>query len=65
LEWAFRRLDLFALHLSVTASKTAAIELYRKVGFQECGRYRLSRFEPAGRHDEILMEMLREDWQPD
>jgi RimJ/RimL family protein N-acetyltransferase len=62
IDWAFRSLDLFTLHLSVTAQNTSAIELYRKCGFRECGRYRLSRFAPDGRSDEVLMELMREDW---
>lgn len=62
MEWAFRHLDLYAVHLSVTASNGAAIGLYAKCGFRECGRYTLSRHEPDGRHDEVHMELLRSDW---
>jgi RimJ/RimL family protein N-acetyltransferase len=62
LRWAFQSLDLNCLHLSVTAANSAAIELYKGCGFRECGRYSQSRFSPQGRHDEVLMELLREDW---
>lgn len=63
LEWAFAYLDLFALHLSVTASNIPAVSLYKKCGFVECGKHTSSRHEPDGCHDEILMELLREDWE--
>jgi RimJ/RimL family protein N-acetyltransferase len=63
IDWAFGALDLFTLHLSVTAKNKSAIELYRKCGFQECGRYRSSRFAPDGRSDEVLMELMRDDWK--
>jgi RimJ/RimL family protein N-acetyltransferase len=62
LDWAFNSLDLFTVHLSMTESNAAAVALYEQCGFRACGRYRLSRFEPAGRFDEIHMELLREDW---
>lgn len=62
LEWGFRSLNLFSVHLSTTASNRGAVALYQKCGFRECGRYKLSRYEPDGRFDEIHMELLREDW---
>ncbi|MET8752217.1 GNAT family protein [Streptomyces sp. NPDC004667] len=57
LEWAFGELDLYSVHLSVSASNLHAISLYQNAGFHECGRYTESRREGGGRHDEILMEM--------
>ncbi|MGO4682123.1 GNAT family N-acetyltransferase [Hyphomicrobium sp. 2TAF46] len=64
IDWAFQSLDLFTLHLSVTAANQSAIELYRGCGFRECGRYQLSRFSRDGRSDEVLMELMRSDWPP-
>ena len=61
--WAFRHLDLHSLHLSVTASNSAAISLYVRCGYVECGRYTGSRHEPDGRHDEVHMELLRSAWE--
>lgn len=61
--WAFRHLDLLAIHLSVTSSNGGAIALYRRCGFVECGRYAQSRHEPDGRHDEIHMELLKSTWE--
>jgi len=63
LDWAFRYLDLFAVHLAVTASNDSAVALYRKCGFAECGRHSQSRHQPDGRVDEIHMEMLRNWWE--
>ncbi len=63
LRWAFRYLDLVAVHLTVTSSNTAAIALYEKCGFRECGRFRQARFQPGGRFDEVQMELLREEWE--
>ncbi len=64
LDWAFRYLDLFAVHLSVTSSNMAALQLYKKCGFAEVGRYSEARYEPNGRFDEVHMELLRRDWAP-
>ena len=62
LEWAFKYLDLFSLHASLAASNKPSIGLHLKCGFKECGRYTLSRYEPAGRTDEIQMEILQSQW---
>jgi RimJ/RimL family protein N-acetyltransferase len=62
LDWAFRSLDLFSIHASMTESNLPAIALNKKSGFRECGRYRQSRYEPTGRFDEIHMELLRDEW---
>jgi RimJ/RimL family protein N-acetyltransferase len=64
LNWAFDELDLHCVHLSVSASNTRAVALYKKVGFVECGRYRESRWEDGVRHDEIVMEVLRGSVRP-
>ena len=65
LKWAFEFLDLFAVHLTTSAANTAAQSLFRAAGFRECGRHTLSRSSPEGRSDEILMEMLQEEWRRD
>lgn len=62
-EWAFLQLDLFAVHLTVSSSNVAAIALYQKCGFVECGRHTKARHEPSGRYDEIHMEVLCEHWR--
>lgn len=63
LKWAFEFLDLFAVHLTTTAANTAAQYLSRTAGFRECGRHTRSRSSPEGRSDEILMELLQEEWR--
>ena len=63
IRWAFTALDLYALHAGTMASNVASVALLRSCGFTECGRYTLSRFSPEGRSDEIIMELLKEDWE--
>lgn len=62
IRWAFNDCNLQALHLSVSANNERAINLYRRQGFIECGRYHDARFERGHRCDEILMELKRQDW---
>ena len=59
LNWGFDECDLRSIHLSVSSSNLHAIALYKKVGFQECGRYKNSRYEDGVVYDEILMEFPR------
>ena len=63
LTWAFEFLDLFAVHVTTSAANTSALALFHSSGFRECGRHTLSRFSSEGRSDEILMELLREEWK--
>jgi len=62
LEWAFRYLNLFSVHASLSASNNSVLNLATKCGFRKCGQYTRSRYEPAGRFDEIHIEILQQDW---
>lgn len=62
-EFAFTRRNLHRLHLSVIASNASAIASYRKVGFVEEGRRREHCWVRGAFVDEILMGLLRSDWQ--
>jgi RimJ/RimL family protein N-acetyltransferase len=61
--FAFERRNLRRVHLTVIASNAAAIASYRKVGFVEEGRRRESAWVRGGYQDEIVMGLLRSEWQ--
>ena len=62
-EFAFVRRNLRRLHLIVIASNAAGIASYRKVGFVEEGRRREHCWVRGGYEDEVIMGLLRSDWQ--
>jgi RimJ/RimL family protein N-acetyltransferase len=62
-EFAFVRRNLRRLHLVVIASNAAAIASYRKLGFVEEGRRREHCWVRGRYEDEVLMGLLRSDWQ--
>jgi len=53
LDHAFNDLNLHRLHLTVLASNTHAISLYKKVGFQAEGLQRQAAFK-SGRHVDVV-----------
>lgn len=56
LEWAHQNAQIEKVCLAVLATNTAALELYRRLGFIEEGRqFREIRFGPGSYVDEILM----------
>lgn len=57
LRWCFDYCNLHAIHVCVSASNVKAIDMYRNLGFRECGKYTESRYEKGERHDEVLMEL--------
>ncbi|MGM0602913.1 MAG: GNAT family N-acetyltransferase [Bacillota bacterium] len=63
LDYAFNILNLKNVMLKVHAFNKRAVKCYRKVGFKVIGKRR-SAFEIAGkRHDEILMDILKEEFE--
>lgn len=62
LKFGFDYLNLNRIGLSVYPSNTRAIRVYEKVGFTQIGRKRQARFMNGEYHDEVLMDILREEW---
>lgn len=63
-QFAFERCNLRRVHLTALASNAAGLGCYRKVGFLEEGRQRESAWVRGEYQDEILMGLLRAQWQP-
>ncbi|MTD15557.1 GNAT family N-acetyltransferase [Nakamurella sp. YIM 132087] len=61
-EFAFTRLNLHRVHLSVLADNAAAVRSYLRVGFVQEGRRRESAWVRGQYVDEILMGLLRSEW---
>ena len=62
-DYGFRNLNLAKVSLRVLADDERAVGAYRKVGFVEEGRLRSHAWYDGARHDELVMSMLRDEWQ--
>jgi RimJ/RimL family protein N-acetyltransferase len=60
--YGFQELGLNRIELGVWAFNDRAIAAYRKVGFVEEGRRRQMTFHAGQFHDEVLMSILRSEW---
>ncbi|HEX6339253.1 MAG TPA: GNAT family protein [Jiangellaceae bacterium] len=60
--YGFQELGLNRIGLGVWAFNDRAIAAYRKVGFVEEGRRRQMTFHAGHFHDEVLMSILRSEW---
>lgn len=63
LDYGFNQLRLHNIDLAVFSFNKQAIACYKKVGFKEYGRRHESYFLNGKWHDEILMEILEQDYQ--
>lgn len=61
--YGFEELGLNRIGLGVWAYNDRAIAAYRKVGFVEEGRRRQMTFHAGQFHDEVLMGILRSEWE--
>lgn len=59
IDYAFNTQRFNAIHLEVYSYNTHAIEVYKKMGFVECGRWHKARYHLGEYHDIILMELLK------
>jgi RimJ/RimL family protein N-acetyltransferase len=62
-DFGFRRRNLRRLHLVAIESNAAGIAVYRKVGFVEEGRRREHCWVRGRYEDEVIMGLLRSDWE--
>lgn len=63
LDYGFSFLNLYSVSLTVFEYNEVAYNLYKKVGFKEIGRLR-KRVEIMGkRYDEIIMDILKEEFE--
>ncbi|HZZ95753.1 MAG TPA: GNAT family protein [Jatrophihabitantaceae bacterium] len=62
--FAFQRRNLRRVHLIALSSNVGGLACYRKVGFVEEGRRREHAWVRGGYEDEVLMGLLRSEWEP-
>lgn len=62
LRFAFGEMNLNRIYLSVYDFNARAIRCYEKIGFSHEGRLRQSRFTGGRYVDELVMSMLRREW---
>ncbi|HUT80313.1 MAG TPA: GNAT family protein [Candidatus Bathyarchaeia archaeon] len=63
LKFGFDNLNLHRIELSVYPYNERAIHVYKKIGFTIYGRKRHSRFMNGQFQDEILMDILEDEWR--
>ena len=61
--FGFHELGLHRIELGVYGFNHRAIAAYRKAGFVEEGRRRQAMYRSGGWHDNVLMGMLRAEWE--
>ena len=61
-EYGFYYLSLHAIHLQVHAYNTAGIKAYERAGFKHAGRLRGVLLLNGTRHDDVLMDLLRDEF---
>jgi len=62
LGFAFKNLNLNRVELKTFDFNTRAQKCYLKVGFKEVGRRRNACFVDGQYHDDIIMDILRDEW---
>lgn len=63
LRFAFDELNLYRIHLDVFAYNERAVAAYEKAGFVREGRTRGALLRDGQRHDDIMMGILRPEWE--
>jgi RimJ/RimL family protein N-acetyltransferase len=62
MRWSFDHLNMHRVELSCDPENHAARAIYEKVGFVLEGRRRKQHFQRGDYHDELIMGLLREDF---
>ena len=65
LDFAFNYMNLHSVELTVLDDNIRAQKCYHKVGFKDVGRERQARYLNGKYHDEIVMDILREEFTGD
>ena len=65
LNYAFKLLGLHRVIYLAAAPNVAALNAYRKVGFQVEGRMRQALYRDGQYHDMVVLGLLREEWMDD
>ena len=63
LRLGFHSLNLNKIYLRVFANNVRGLRCYVKCGFKEVGRHRQHRFAAGQWQDEMIMEILRDEWE--
>ncbi len=63
LDYAFNYLNLNNIMLKVFSFNERAINCYKKVGFKEIGRRRQAYYLKGKFHDDVFMDILREEYK--
>jgi RimJ/RimL family protein N-acetyltransferase len=63
LRWAFEHLNLNRVYLTVYAYNKRAIRCYEKSGFRHEGVKRQAKYSAGKYHDELMMGILRQEFQ--
>ena len=63
LDYGFRQLNLHSIWLRAFAFNARGLACYRKLGFRECGRRHESHYINGAWQDDVMMELLRADWE--
>ena len=61
IDYLFNTQRYHAIHLEVFSYNQNAYEMYKKMGFVECGRWHKVKYHQGISQDIILMELLKED----
>ena len=61
--YGFNTLNMNRIELTVYEFNSRAYKSYQKVGFVEEGRKRQARYHNGNYYNEIIMGILREDWE--
>ena len=62
LSFAFRNLNLNRVELDTFDFNKRAQKCYLKAGFKEVGRRRKARFIDGQYHDDVIMDVLKDEW---
>jgi RimJ/RimL family protein N-acetyltransferase len=65
LNYAFKLLGLNRVNYLSAAPNAAAVQAYKRVGFQEEGRMRQAIYRDGRYHDVVLLGVLRDEWLAD
>ena len=63
LDYCFNTLGLTCVQLKVLPTNTRAVRCYEKCGFRHEGRLRKARFSDGRYHDELMMGILRQEFE--